>query len=132
MKLVRVQSVEMLFCYLLAWFLTGRLTLARPTSRSNSTETVHWQSEPDGRGTFSLLLSCVITLTLCVWRAVHLNVPRPCESAMQRIREKLKWVLMGIFAPELVVYVAWAQWYTAATLTTEIQAILDKVMGSVL
>lgn len=34
-----------------------------------------WHPEPERRGTFSILSSCVITLALCVWTSIHLNIP---------------------------------------------------------
>ena len=37
--------------------------------------TARWRPEPDVRGTFSILSSCLITLGLCAWSALHLNVP---------------------------------------------------------
>lgn len=45
-------------------------------------ETVGWQSDPDGRGTFTLVSSCVFTLTICVYSAMHLNVPPRRESVL--------------------------------------------------
>ena len=47
------------------------MTLDFGTARN---ETV-WQPEPGNRGTYGLLSSCVITMVLCVWTAVHLNIP---------------------------------------------------------
>lgn len=39
-----------------------------------------WNAGPTTRGTISLLLSCVLTLVLCVHTAVHLNVSAPGTS----------------------------------------------------
>lgn len=36
-------------------------------------------AEPDTRGTFRLLVSCVTTLSLCAYTAVHLNIPAKRE-----------------------------------------------------
>ncbi|KAL8867326.1 MAG: hypothetical protein Q9174_005734 [Haloplaca sp. 1 TL-2023] len=70
--------------------------------------TARWVPEPDGRGTWSLLTTCIITISLCVWSAVHLNVPQH-QSQHSKYWRKFKWVLLGLFAPELVAYVAWQQ-----------------------
>lgn len=37
--------------------------------------TATWHLELARRGTFGLLSSCLITTGLCVWTAVHLNIP---------------------------------------------------------
>ncbi len=34
-----------------------------------------WIPEPNTRGTWSLLYSCIFTLALCVYSAIHLNIP---------------------------------------------------------
>lgn len=36
--------------------------------------TASWRPEPKYRGTYSILSSCLITMALCVWSAVHLNL----------------------------------------------------------
>ncbi|KAF3920471.1 hypothetical protein ABW20_dc0106334 [Dactylellina cionopaga] len=84
-------------------------------------ETVGWVGDPNGRGTFSLVSSCVITLTLCVWSALHLNVPPQGTSLKQAAYTRVKWVVFGIFAPELLVATASAQYLTARWLYKEIQ-----------
>ncbi|KAK6529590.1 hypothetical protein TWF281_008761 [Arthrobotrys megalospora] len=83
--------------------------------------TVGWVGDPDGRGTFSLVSSCVITLTLCVWSALHLNVPPEGTSLKKAAFTRAKWVVFGIFAPELLVATASAQYLTARWLYKEIK-----------
>lgn len=43
---------------------------------------------------------------------------------------RVKWVAMGIFAPELVVFVAWWQWNQARKLTKKMTEVLEKVATS--
>lgn len=80
-----------------------------------------WYEPPNFRGTWDLILSCVLTLTICVWSALHLNVP--CEDSKLRDRNtrRLRWILLGIFAPELVVSTAFGQFLTASWLLREIR-----------
>lgn len=78
------------------------------------------------RGTFRLLISCIVTLSLCVYTALHLNLPSPGSSTTAVYMKKTSWVLLGIFAPELVVYTAWGQWNSARKLTTIIKEILQE------
>ncbi|KAL9024592.1 MAG: hypothetical protein Q9196_006405 [Gyalolechia fulgens] len=78
-----------------------------------------WTPEPNGRGTWTVLSSCAITTSLCVWSAVHLNVPQKGKAWAQYVR-KFKWLLVGLIAPELVAYVAWQQRYEAKRLLRDI------------
>ncbi|KAF1967319.1 hypothetical protein BU23DRAFT_440692, partial [Bimuria novae-zelandiae CBS 107.79] len=68
---------------------------------------------PQFCGSFSTLSSCVVTLGLCVWSAVHVSIP---EQDTKSNRSKwnplgwfkpttLKnsgWMVLGLFAPKLV------------------------------
>jgi hypothetical protein len=44
-----------------------------PTNNATS----HFQSEPKYRGTVGIITTCLTTLGLCVWTALHLNLPEP-------------------------------------------------------
>ncbi|KAK1998138.1 hypothetical protein LX36DRAFT_656898 [Colletotrichum falcatum] len=90
-------------------------------SADASSSTAGWVSEPNGRGTFGLVCSCVLTLTICVWTALHLNVPAVRSTLKSRALERTKWVLYGVFAPELVVATAAAQYIVARWLKREIE-----------
>ena len=82
-----------------------------------------WVPDPDNRGTWSLLYSCVFTLVLCVWTAIHLNVPSYHESKTSQWLRKLKWVLLAIIAPELGVYTACEQYSQARKLIHQLGEI---------
>ena len=71
--------------------------------------------DPSGRGTVGLILSCVVTLSLCVWTAIHMNVD-PSRNKWRRFLNKLVWVLLGILAPEFVLWRACSQWLSAREL----------------
>jgi hypothetical protein len=72
-----------------------------------------WVSAPLYRGTFEILYSCTFTLALCVYTAIHLNVPLPSRDKTAYFRTKTKWALIALIAPEVVLYTAWHQWYEA-------------------
>jgi hypothetical protein len=57
--------------------------------------------EPAQRGTFSILSTCLITLGLCVWAAMHFNIPEH-KSKGRQFRRKVGWLIMGLLAPEMV------------------------------
>lgn len=72
-----------------------------------------WRPELTSRGTFSILSSCLITLGLCIWTAVHLNIPDhdstpkhsqwdPRSWVSQQQRRRLGWLVLGMLAPEMV------------------------------
>ncbi|KAH6642959.1 hypothetical protein C7974DRAFT_113330 [Boeremia exigua] len=82
---------------------------------------VAWHSAPNERGTWDLIVSCVLTLMICVWSALHLNVPTTQSRLMDRNVRRLRWILLGIFAPEVVVSTAFAQYLTARWLMNEIR-----------
>lgn len=74
----------------------------------NGTDVVHWQPNPTTRGTFDILSTCIITLLLCVWTAIHLNVPPPGGYWGPKLR-KVRWMILALLAPEIVALVAWDQ-----------------------
>ena len=86
-----------------------------------------WVSAPSGRGTFELVSSCVFTLVLCVWTALHLNVFPAGTSTSQRVLKKAMWALLALFAPEFVLWRAYSQWYVARQLYKERNKILDDL-----
>lgn len=81
------------------WEPFGNTTVLRPTQ---------WHPEPQFRGTFSILSSCLITMSLCIWTSLHLNVPEYGKEHLQKYR-KAAWMVLGLLAPELVVWNAWEQ-----------------------
>ncbi|KAK0390064.1 hypothetical protein NLU13_3637 [Sarocladium strictum] len=85
-----------------------------------------WVSSPDERGTFNVLSDCILTLVLCVWTAIHLNIPKAREaggSSRKRHRDvaedddgpsflwkKVKYVVLALIMPEVVAAIAFNQW----------------------
>lgn len=67
--------------------------------------------------------SCVITLVLCVYTALHLNIPPANSSKTFLTWRKTKWILVGLFAPEVVVYIAWAQRQRVKRLSEDVESI---------
>lgn len=85
---------------------------------------VGYVPNPDGRGTISLLFSCLLTLSLCVWSAMHLDLPPYGETDIEYTCRYLKWSVLGIFGPELVIWAAWRQFISARTLTNFIKKVV--------
>jgi hypothetical protein len=113
---------------ILALSLAIQASAAAPVHTSNSTQStafVGYVSEPNVRGTTSLVLSCILTLVLCVWSALHLNVPQEDASRVQHLLCNIRWIITGVYAPELVVFTAWRQW-ASARLLGQLVAKLSK------
>lgn len=97
---------------------------------ASSSQLVGYISDPDGRGTPSLVISCLVTLVLCVWSAVHLNVPRRDQTKGQAVFLILRWIIAGIYAPELVVFAAWRQWSSAKILQQIVEDSLNSASAN--
>lgn len=97
--------------------------VAHASSEANDTVVYSkWEPEPRGRGTMGILLSCIITLSICVWTSIHLNVvtdPTPSRMFLM----KFGWMLAGIFTPEVTLYIAFRQLVDAKMLLREINEI---------
>ena len=93
---------------------------------SNDTIVTGWVDDPNGRGTFTIVSSCVLTLSLCVYTSMHLNVRPHGRTELQAWIETTKWVVFGILAPELLVYVAWRQYVSAMALDRIVRELQEK------
>lgn len=102
----------MLFLFSLLYLLRSDLAFAVPVQNLTALHTEiapAWVASPSGRGTWDLLYSCTFTIFLCVYTAIHLNVP-PEEPGFRFWLRKTKWVFIAILAPEVVVYTSFEQW----------------------
>jgi hypothetical protein len=84
---------------------------------------------PSGRGTVSLVTNCVVTLSLCVWTAVHLNVFPPGTTLRKRVLYQLGWAMLGMFAPEVVLWRAITQWRVARTVCRRRNELMNKAVS---
>jgi hypothetical protein len=100
-------------------------TLLNNTGNLTAFQTIQapaWVSSPEIRGTTTIIWSCIITLTACIFTALHLNVPAN-TARLPMLREKLKWVLIGLIAPEIVLYLASSQFLDARRLSRELTSL---------
>lgn len=79
-------------------------------------------ASPELRGTLTILWSCVITLIACIYTALHQNVPGE-TGRLRALATKGKWVLIGLLAPEVVLYLACSQFLEARRLANELNRI---------
>lgn len=74
-----------------------------PFGASLPDSAAHWQSSPNERGTLSILSACVLTLLLCAYTSLHLNIPEHGKATWGRqFQLKAFWVVIGLGAPEVV------------------------------
>lgn len=74
----------------------------------NST-TVGWMPEPQVRGTVGLIWSCLATIFICTWSALHLNISLKHRSIYGEVQQQGLWVFVGLFAPEWLTYFAFGE-----------------------
>ncbi|KAI4629256.1 uncharacterized protein J4E87_003518 [Alternaria ethzedia] len=78
-----------------------------------NTTLVHgWVSSPNERGTIDILWSCIVTVFLCSWSSLFLNVPDK-NDFRSYMSTKLPWVAFTIFFPELLASFAQVQYLSA-------------------
>ncbi|OCL11188.1 hypothetical protein AOQ84DRAFT_424782 [Glonium stellatum] len=136
-----------LLLLLLLFFIQSSLTIPTPPELNNgatntSSKTlpasnqpeVKWQPSPNTRGTLSIILSCVITLFLCIWTTVFVNI-EPKDSKLSRIYckglgeswlgkflahksvRKAGWSCVTLVVPEITLAIAAHERMSAAKLT---------------
>ena len=78
-------------------------------SRANSTTspTMTWHSDPNVRGTWDIISTCLATLVICAWNAVHSDIH--LHENPWNFLHKLGWLLAGILAPDMLLYAACCQ-----------------------
>ncbi|KAH0542265.1 hypothetical protein FGG08_003292 [Glutinoglossum americanum] len=72
-----------------------------------------WQPSPNVRGTIDILWSCLFTIFLCTWSALHLNIRSPSENYWIYTLRKARWMVQTLTGPEFVVWFACGQRYEA-------------------
>ncbi|KAH8585642.1 hypothetical protein B0O99DRAFT_126286 [Bisporella sp. PMI_857] len=105
-----------LFLLIFGLFIPARTAVAAKEARQG------WQQEPNDRGTISLVWSCLTTLFICVWAALHNNVPSKNDSSAKNFSRKLKWTFVSIIAPEMITAGAFLQWRSARQFAQHMKA----------
>ena len=86
-----------------------------------------WISEPSGRGTAGLLYTCLITIFLCVWSAMHVPVPARHTSRTENFFYKVGIAALAIIAPEVVFVNAITSYFWVREALDELPASLLEV-----
>lgn len=99
---------------------SGRPGTSMSSPVNSTTGGVVWQPEPDGRGSFGILSSCVLTLVFCVWTAVHPNVGFQRLPILYWGESRAALLITALLSPEFIIYFAWAQNHAARRLNRQV------------
>lgn len=80
---------------------------------TNATSDLGWVNEPDGRGTWSILSTCILTILLCCWSSVYPNIPARSDGPFEQGLGKFYLFLVGLIGPEILIVIALGQWSSA-------------------
>ncbi|KAJ7202162.1 hypothetical protein GGX14DRAFT_399731 [Mycena pura] len=69
------------------------------------------------RRLFDIVWSCLATIFACTWMSVHPNVPPPDQSWLALFWRRLRMMLIGIIAPEVMMGFAARQFWVAGILS---------------
>lgn len=86
-----------------------------------SNTTTKWETEPATRGTFDLLSTYIITLSLCVWSSVHLNLPGNDQDYWAKFSRRASCIIGALVAPEYLILTAWSQRQMAKEIFKEVK-----------
>lgn len=80
---------------------------------NTTTLVIGWVSGANTRGTVDILWGAFLTIFLCTWTAICLNIPHPEDTKLDILCRKAKWMFWAIVGPELVLAVAIGQYASA-------------------
>lgn len=92
----------MLNPHVLIVFNINLLALIDYVQAEQSNSTVNWTDNPSTRETLNIVLSCAFTIFACTWSVLHLNIPDPTTSKLQRLLKQVKWMVLTMLCPELI------------------------------
>ncbi|KZM18644.1 uncharacterized protein EKO05_0001178 [Ascochyta rabiei] len=84
--------------------------LARNASSARVTA---WVEQPNFRGTFDILWTCLVTIGISTYTMLCLNIPAPKDTYLQLVGRRTLWMILGIMGPEFVLTYAAGQWSRA-------------------
>ncbi|KAE8386820.1 hypothetical protein BDV23DRAFT_196220 [Aspergillus alliaceus] len=87
-----------------------------------------WTAGPGTRGTLDILWTCLSTLALCVWTAIHPNIPVK-HKLWPTLLERLGLMALAIIFPEIIITSAWVRHPQVATSPWFLDQAMFAVMG---
>uniref|UniRef100_A0A8H7YBI4 Uncharacterized protein n=2 Tax=Psilocybe cubensis TaxID=181762 RepID=A0A8H7YBI4_PSICU len=74
---------------------------------------------PDTRSVLDIIWSCLGTIFLCTWVAIHPNLPSAEGFAYRALFGRLKLMFTALIAPEIVVFLSVRQWLAAREISRQ-------------
>jgi hypothetical protein len=99
---------------------TDNLTATTPSLRHG------WVSGPDGRGTFDIFWSCLITMFVGSWSVLFLNFPGEKTGRKGFFKNKARWMVVMLLFPEMVTAIAAEQWRSARQSVEDFKKLQDR------
>lgn len=72
-----------------------------------------WVDQPNLRGTWDIIWTCLVTVFICTYSLLCLNVPAQSDTIFVLFRRRVFWMALAIFGPEIVLTYAAGQWSRA-------------------
>ncbi|KAF5863259.1 hypothetical protein ETB97_010381 [Aspergillus alliaceus] len=85
-----------------------------------------WTAGPGTRGTLDILWTCLSTLALCVWTAIHPNIPVK-HKLWPTLLERLGLMALAIIFPEIIITSAWGERRRAKALLIDVNRPLGQM-----
>ena len=82
-----------------------------------------WQPGCNTRGTWDIIWSCTQTVGLCAWVSVCANCPAPNKGDWDLATDKFFFLLMTLLGPELLVMLAFGQYWAAKVSIPEFERL---------
>lgn len=89
-----------------------------PTATDQDKFVRGWIHQPNTRGTIDIIETCLITIFLCTWTVLCLNVPSKGEPKTRIFFRRLRWMALAISGPEFVLGFAAGQYENAYSAVT--------------
>ncbi|RFU24880.1 hypothetical protein B7463_g11462, partial [Scytalidium lignicola] len=90
------------------------LTLTQPAHiASTQASTQGWTPSPNGRGSIDIIWSCVVTMFLCSWSALCLQLPSRTDSQFDILWRRSWLTALCALGPEFTFQLALGQWCSA-------------------
>ncbi|KAL7775272.1 hypothetical protein CFE70_006190 [Pyrenophora teres f. teres 0-1] len=81
-----------------------------------------WVGQSDDRGTLDIVVSSSITIFLCIWTTVCVNVPSPEHGVWAIFRDRWHMFCLGLLGPEFTVLLAIGQYCSARASVRQFKA----------
>ncbi|CAF9931386.1 MAG: hypothetical protein GOMPHAMPRED_005907 [Gomphillus americanus] len=92
-------------------------------SRRADVPTAGWTSSPNVRGTTDILFSCFLTIFLCCWVTLCVNVPPPGSGFWDRLKRKILVFFETLSGPEFIFHTSLSQYLTAKKSVKEFEKV---------